>query len=102
MKLQVAKWGNSLAVRLPIEQDFGVRSQYCSFKQNSVRPEPVEGLLVSSWWFDKLTTKVNRTALGQVFRYHMLLKDPSPISAHQLRWPAENQRFQARITPLKT
>jgi len=46
--------------------------QYCSFKKNSVRPEPVEGLLVSSWWFDKALPSlskgsprtVNRTALG--------------------------------------
>jgi len=30
--------------------------QYCSIKKNSVRPELVEGLLMSSWWFDKLTT----------------------------------------------
>jgi hypothetical protein len=27
--------------------------QYCSIKKNSVRPELVEGLLMSSWWFDK-------------------------------------------------
>lgn len=48
-------------------------TQYCSFKKNSVRPEPVEGLLVSSWWFDKALLSlskgsprtVNRTALGK-------------------------------------
>jgi hypothetical protein len=26
------------------------------FNKDSVRPELVEGLLMSSWWFDKLTT----------------------------------------------
>ena len=33
-------------------------NQYCSLKKNSVRPELVEGCLMSSWWFDKALLSV--------------------------------------------
>ena len=35
-------------------------TQCCSFKKNSVRPEPVEGLLVGSGWFDKALLSLSK------------------------------------------
>ena len=62
------------------------KTQYCSFKKNSVRPEPVEGLLVSRWWFDKALLSLSkgspRTVKRTVLRPDPLLKDVRQIQAY--------------------